>query len=353
MAVQTALNFLGKKRPPKIPGVVVVYGKEPFLRQLVIAAVRHLVLGEGEAELSLTRFEGKSAEPRDVFDELGTLAMFGPQRRLVVVESADEFVTRHRPLLENYVEHPKSSGVLLLDSPLWKTNTRLHKAIAKNGLPIECKPPSPAKLEDWIIGWAATAHDIQLEHAAAEMLAEIVGPQLGLLDQELAKLASFAATEKKIDVATLSEVVGRTRAKTVWNMLNHAAEGNASAALVEMDRLISEGEDPTSLIGQIGSSLRRFAKATRLIEADEAAGRRPSLRRALEGAGVKSFVLANAERQLRQLGRARAGAMNRWLLEAELAVRGNSSLNARTVLERLVVRMSRQQQAEQPSRAAR
>jgi len=349
MAVQTALTFLNKKRPPTIPGVVVVYGKEPFLRQLVIAAVRQTVLSEGEAELSLTRFEGKSAVPREVFDELATLAMFGSDRRLVVVESADEFVTQHRSLLEDYAARPKSSGVLLLDSPQWKTNTRLHKAIAESGLPIECKPPSPAKLEDWVVRWAASSHDIQLDHDAAEMLTEIVGPQLGLLDQELAKLASFAGAEKKIDIATLSEVVGKTRAKTVWNMLNHAAEGNASAALAEMDRLIGEGEDPTALIGRIGSSLRRFAAATRLIEADEAAGRRPSLRSALERTGVKSFAVANTERQLRQLGRARAGAMFRWLLEAELAVRGNSTLNARTVLERLVVRMSRQQ-PERPSR---
>lgn len=347
MAVQSALDFLAKKRPPDIPGVVVVYGKEPFLRQLVIAAVRQHVLGDGDAELSLTRFEGKSVQPRDVFDELGTLSMFSTGRRLVLVEAADEFVTQHRPLLEDYAARPKPSGVLLLDAPQWKTTTRLHKSIVASGLPIECKPPSAAKLEAWVVAWAASAHDIKLDHDAAEMLTEIVGPQMGLLDQELAKVASFAGSEKKIDVAALSEVVGKTRAKTVWNMLNHAAEGDASAALVEMDRLIAEGEDATALIGRIGSSLRRFAAATRLIEAEEAAGRRPSIRRTLEQTGVKSFVLASTEAQLRQLGRARAGAMYRWILEAELAVRGNSTLDARIVLEQFVVRMSREYQAEQ------
>ncbi len=353
MAVQAALDFLKKKRPPDIPNVVVVYGKESFLRQLVMTEVRQAVLGDGDAEFSLTRFEGKSVEPRDLFDELGTLSMFGSQRRLVVVEAADEFVTRHRSLLEDYVGHPKSSGVLLIDAPQWKTNTRLHKSIVKTGLPIECKPPSPAKLESWVIQWASSAHGIQLEHDAAEMLTEIVGAQLGLLDQELAKMASLAGSEKRIDLATMSKVVGKSRAKTVWNMLNHAAGGNASAALIEMDRLITEGEDPTALIGMIGSSLRRFAAATRFIEADEAAGRRPSIRRALEQTGVKSFVLASTEKQLRQLGRARAGAMYRWLLEAELAVRGDSALNARTVLERLVVRMSGQLQPPRQTTAAR
>ena len=123
-------------------------------------------------------------------------------------------------------------------------------------------------------------------------------------------------------------------------------------ALVEMARLIAEGEDATGLIGRIGSSLRRFAAATRLIEAEEAAGRRPSIRRALEQTGVKSFALASTEAQLRQLGRARAGAMYRWILEAELAVRGNSTLDARTVLEQFVVRMSREYQTE-PAATAR
>ncbi len=51
-----------------------------------------------------------------------------------------------------------------------------------------------------------------------------------------------------------------------------------------------------------------------------------------------------AEAQLRQLGPRRAGQLYRWLLEADLALKGGSSSGdrERLVLEQLIVRMSRQ-----------
>ena len=62
----------------------------------------------------------------------------------------------------------------------------------------------------------------------------------------------------------------------------------------------------------------------------------------LEQAGFKRFVLEKAERQLRQLGRARGGQLFQWLLEADLALKGASSSppRARLVLEELIVRLS-------------
>jgi DNA polymerase-3 subunit delta len=62
----------------------------------------------------------------------------------------------------------------------------------------------------------------------------------------------------------------------------------------------------------------------------------------LEQAGVPPFKLANAERQLRQLGRERARDLTGWLLAADLAVKGHNSADARAriELERLIVRLS-------------
>ena len=65
---------------------------------------------------------------------------------------------------------------------------------------------------------------------------------------------------------------------------------------------------------------------------------------ALKEAGVKPFAVEKAERQLRQIGRQRAKQLYGWLLEADLALKGPSSagLRARLVLEKLIVRLSRQ-----------
>ncbi len=335
-----ALDYLAKpdKHPP-LP-VCAVFGDETFLRRQAIIRLRSAVLGGDDGDFSLTTFEGRGTPLRDVHEELSTVAMFGGGRRLVVVEGADDFVSRWRAELEDYIAKPSRSGVLVLDLKSLPANTRLYKMIAADGLLIDCRAPTPARLTKWLADWAKRRHGVQLNPAAADVLAEIVGPELGLLDQELAKLALTAGDDRKITPEMVQRNVGGWRAKTTWEMLDAAMDGNVAKAMLQLDRLLSSGEQPIGLLGQISASLRRFAAATRLVLQAEAARRRINLRGALEQAGVRSFVLQKAERQLRLLGRHRGAQLYRWLLQADLDLKGKSTMPPRLVLERLIVRLS-------------
>jgi DNA polymerase-3 subunit delta len=145
-----------------------------------------------------------------------------------------------------------------------------------------------------------------------------------------------------IDVKLVRENVGGWRARTTWDMIDAAADGRAANSLAQLDRLISAGEKPHGLLPQMASSLRRFTTAIELIEAADARRQRLPLRNALSQAGVLPFKLNDAERQLRQIGRGRAKQLTRWLLAADLAIKGHNSSDAaaRIELERLIVRLS-------------
>ena len=140
------------------------------------------------------------------------------------------------------------------------------------------------------------------------MLVELIGPELGLLDQELAKLALMAGEDERSRPRWSARSVGGWRTKTTWEMLDAALDGKVREAMLQLDRLLASGEQPVGILGQISASLRRFAAATRLVLQAEAARRRANLRGALEQAGVRSFVLQKAERQLRLLGRHRGAS---------------------------------------------
>jgi DNA polymerase-3 subunit delta len=326
------------KHPPR--PVCAAFGDEAFLKRQTLVSIRRAVLGEGEGDISLTTFEGESATLPDVLEEISTLAMFGDGKRLVIVEEADVFVSRYRPELESYVTRPSSTGVLVLDLKSLPANTRLYKAIDAEGLLIDCSPPTAATTTRWLRSWAVQAHGFQLDAPAAEALVEMVGPELGLLHQELAKLALTGEPGAKVGVAAVREMVGSWRARTAWEMLDAALDGRTAEALVQLDRLLLAGEHPIAVLAQISASLRRLAAATQLILAEEKAGRRISVRDALQRAGVKSFVLQKSELQLRRLGRHRGDRLYGWLLEADLDLKGSSNLSPRAVLERLVVRLS-------------
>ena len=135
-------------------------------------------------------------------------------------------------------------------------------------------------------------------------------------------------------------------------MLDAAAAGHADRALQMLDQLLQAGETPQALFGSMAWSLRRFAAATRIYQRlERLSGRTASLRVALQQAGFRDkppAALQQAEEQLRQLTRQRAGQLFGWLLETDLALKGTHSAphRGRFALERLILRLARQVRPE-------
>jgi DNA polymerase-3 subunit delta len=336
----SAVSYL--KSPTQYPPkpVCAVFGTERFLKQHAIQCLRKAILQDEQDEFSLTRFDGKTATMGDVLDELSTLAMFGSHRRLVLIEEADRFVEQHRTELEDYLEHPSKTGTLILQLQSLPSNTRLYKAIARSGLLIQCATPKEKELVAWITDWARTHHGVSFTREGAEMLLELVGPEMGMLDQEIGRIALLAPPDEPILPDLVSETVGTWRSKTAWEMLDAALAGKTGEALSQLHRLLLAGEHPIGILAQISSNLRRLATATERILLSEKRGHRLPLSAALEEAGVKRFVLKKTERQLMTLGRHRGKRLIHWLLEADLDLKGGQATDPRTILERLLVRIS-------------
>jgi DNA polymerase-3 subunit delta len=331
-----ALTFLDR---PRIHPVFVVYGDEDLLRRLVIQAIRRQVLGEAEgegaADYSLSVHAGDKATFAAVVDEWQTVPFFG-ERRLVIVENADPFVTRYRPALEKQMANLPTTGSLVLDVKSWPSTTRLAKMVAATAT-IECKALPPFKMPQWCVQWAAAQHGKQLTQPAAGLLVELIGPDMGILDQELLKLALYVGERQRIEVEDVDTLVGRSRTENTWKIFDAIGAGNSPEALKLLDRLLDQGEDPIRLLGAFSMQLRRLAQAARLAVQGQ------PLPLALEQVGVRSFGLRGAEQQLKHLGHGRATKLYDWLLEVDQGMKGGSQLSPRTLLERLVVMLARKE----------
>src|SRR5262245_23983041 len=194
-----SLTFLERAGKAKPQPVYVVHGDEAFLKRQVLAALKTLVLGPDDDGFGLSAHPGDKAIFAAVHDELETLPFLGA-RRLVVVENADPFVTRERARLEKYVAEPSKTGVLVLDVNSWPSTTRLAKLVP-DAATLNCKALAPQHLPGWCADWCAARHGKQLPTAAARLLVDLVGPDMGLLDQELAKLAAYAGDANRIEAA--------------------------------------------------------------------------------------------------------------------------------------------------------
>lgn len=328
-----ALPFLARKSTSLEPFYVLA-GDEAFLKRQVLRRLKQIALGDDPDDSAVSSYSGEQAEFAAVWDELQSLPLFSP-RRVIVIDDADKFVSNYRSYLEKKVEKQAFSetGVLILDVKTWPANTRLAKMVDANRT-ITCKSPAPFKLPQWSCEWALAHHGKQMTVAAGQLLVELVGADMGLLDQEILKLAIYVGDHVKITPEDVDKLVGNSRMESVWKIFDLIGQGQTAASLKFLQRLLEQGEEPMRLVGAISSQLRKLAQATRLsLEGG-------SLQTALASAGIAPFGLKSAEAQLRHLGRKRATKLYDWLLELNMDLRGNSPLSETTLLERFLLRLA-------------
>jgi DNA polymerase-3 subunit delta len=327
-----SLAFLERPGKIKPQPVYVLSGDEDFLKRQVVLVLRQALLGD-DGGFGYSSHAGDRAVWSAIHDELQTLPFLGGHR-LVVIDGADPFVTASRALLEKYVAAPSSTGVLVLEVKSWPANTRLAKLIDAKGT-IVCKAPPTSRLPEWCARWCLARHGKELAAAAAELLVELIGPEMGLLDQELAKLAAYVGEAAKIAAADVDRLVGNSRTEEVWRIFDLIGAGQAGEALMLLGRLFDQGNPPEAILGAFSYQIRLLARAGRL----HAQGK--SLSAALAAAGLQQWRADRAEAQMRHLGRSRLARLYDWLLEVDLGMKGGSQLPKEVLLERLVVRLAR------------
>lgn len=335
-----ALAFLDKSAKPKRQPVVVLVGDEDFLKRRVRDRLIAAALGDADPAFAVSVYPGDKLDFSTVRNDLDTLPFLSPCR-VVVVEAADTFVTANRPKLERYVEQPSAAGVLVLDVKAFPETTKLAKALP-DAAKIACKAPPESKLADWCSGWAKVAHGKTLPADAAGLLVDLVGPAMGLLAQELDKLAVAVGDKPAITPDDVDKLVGRSKEADVFRILDAIGEGKPREALGLLGAAFADGEDPMGVFARLGSQLRKLAAVGRGLNDGLPLGP------AMDAAKVPGWPKArqSAERQVRWLGRRRLDKLSGWLLDLDLGLKGGNPLPERVQLERLVVRLARPREAD-------
>jgi DNA polymerase-3 subunit delta len=336
------LAFLEKAGSVKLQPVYVLHGDEDFLKRQVVAVLRTSIFGSKGDDFGFSSYEGEIASFTAIRNELETLPFTG-SRRLIVVDSADSFVTKFRGNLEKYLTEPASNGILVITLKSLPKNTRLAK-ILPNEASISCAAPEPSRLPAWCIQRAAAIYQKKLSRPAADLLVHLIGAEMGQLDQELTKLSIYVGETATIEADNVDKLVGCSREENTFKIFDAIGQGKTREALEILDRLFDQGEDEHRLLGAFSWQLRRLAQAARLSRNG----------RTLYAALGEVGVFRSQEswgKLIRHLGWRRLDRLYDWLIELDLGLKGSSRLPPRTLMERLVVQLARErdQRAESVS----
>jgi DNA polymerase III delta subunit len=130
--------------------------------------------------------------------------------------------------MEKYLAAPVESATLVLRCQTLPKTTRIYKLIDKLGGICVCDPPR--ELTRWISEQAKNAHGITLTPDAARLLSDLVGEDLGRLDNELAKLA-LSANSTRIGPGDISGTIAFQKELEMFELTNALTIGNIPEAV--------------------------------------------------------------------------------------------------------------------------
>lgn len=339
--------------------IYVVRGDDP---SLVADAAHRLIaelVGERDSSLVVEEYGGALSEDFDVspvIDALSTPALL-TDLRVVVVRDAGRLGAADAKRL---VEHAQSNAGVAASTDSTATSPPSAPGavlvLVAGGGTIPASLVREAErfggLRDSTVGtgrsrsrWLteqARAGSVKLDPGATELLDEHLGADLRRLRGVLETLESVYGQGQRIDRDMLEPFLGEPGSVPVWELTDAVDSGEIPRALERLARITGPGNvHPLVVLAVLHRHYQTMLRLDGLSvsSADEAAS--------LLGAR-STYPVKKAMAQAARLGSARIGRAIVLIAEADLDLRGRTALEASTVLEVLVARLT---QHSNPRRA--
>lgn len=310
-------------------------GREPSLRVEALIRLVERLVGDGDRTLMVEELSGEDYTVDHVVDAALT-PPFLTDRRIVVARGLDRFKAPELEPLVRYLGDPSPTTSLVLE---W-TAGRVPKALAEafkaaGGEKVDTSAPGSARARQ---GWfedRVSEADVELDPGARRMLAEHLGEDVGRLAGVLSTLSSVYGPGSRLGVAQIRPYLGEAGSAPPWDLTDAIDAGRRAEALGVLARMLDAGErHPLQILASLANHYERILRLDGAGVADEKAA---AARLGLKGSTFPARKALTQSRRLGHQGVARAVTL---LSEADLAVKGRSALDPRTVVEILVARLA-------------
>ena len=311
-----------------------LYGEEGFLiDELQEIALAHL-LQPHERDFNLDVVFGPEATAQQVLAQCASYPMMA-ERRVVLVrgfESLDD-----NRLFTGYAEQPNPTAVVLLCCRS-KPNLSHHpyRALKKHAVWAEFEPLKDRALPGWVEARFRMA-GVQTESGAAQMLAEMAGPDLRTVSGEVEKLVTYIGGRERVTRDDVIRAAGHSRDANVFELQKSIGQGDAGRALQIVAELLGQASnrrgEAIRMVALLASYVRKLWKVTACRE--QGVPEREMARQV----GVSPFYVREYLTAERRLGPALPRALDA-LLAADTELKGGSERDPLAVMALLLRRLA-------------
>ncbi len=245
-------------------GVFYLHGEDEFRKE---AAARELVaahLDPATGDFNFDSLRGSDVGVERLASILATPPMMAEYRVVVLRETeALAASAKARDLLVGVAKSPPPGlAFILLCTVPDGSKAKLYSALASNARAFQFHAVTPNDVPGWLVDRAREVLGVEMDPDAARALGTAVGTDLGVLSQELDKLALFVGEGETITSRAVEAAGTRLPKQDRWRWFDLVGERRFAEALGSLGTLLGQGESGVGLVIGLGTHLLRLGVVT-------------------------------------------------------------------------------------------
>ena len=244
-------------------GVFFLHGEDEFRKQ---AAARFLVgryADPATRDFNLDRLHGSEVSVERLASAIATPPMMADWR-VVHLQETEALVSspKARQVILDTAKNPSPGLVLILQATIpARSKARFYKDLARVATSVEFRAVPVDSVPGWLVTWAGEELDTTLELDAARALAQSAGTDLGVLSQEVRKLATMVKTGEAIDLEAVRRGGVELPRQDRWAWFDLVGNRRIDQAMRGLPVLLNQGETAVGLVIGLATHLLRVGIA--------------------------------------------------------------------------------------------
>ena len=214
-------------------------------------------------DFNLDRLQGSEVSVERLASVIETPPMMAEWRvvHLKEMEALAGSPKARKVILAAAKDPPPGLALILQATLPARSRARFYKDLARVATTVEFKPVPIDGVPGWLVTWGREEVGVAVEIEAAQALVGAAGTDLGVLAQEVRKLAEMVGPDAPVDVDAVRRGGLRLPTQDRWAWMDLVGNRRIEDAIRGLPVLLQQGETAVGLVIGLGTHLLRMGVA--------------------------------------------------------------------------------------------
>lgn len=242
-------------------GAFFLHGEDEFRKEEAARALVEAHLDPATRDFNFDLLRGSELDVERLASILATPPMMA-EWRVVLLRETEALASSARArdvLLAAVRSRPPGLALVLTATVPERSRARFYRDLEAHARSLRFGAVSPNDVPGWLMVRCRERHGVEMAEDAARALAAAVGTDLGVLNQELEKLSTFAEGRDRLTRKDVEAAGIRLPRQDRWQWFDRVGERRFDEALASLGTLLGQNESGVGLVAGLGTHLLRLA----------------------------------------------------------------------------------------------